>query len=219
MHVFGRALAAAAVLVALGVAPALAQDHNLTGGYGGGGISFGALNPGAGGTELTMDAGWLVTVFGEHWMGARRVGVRVHGGFTQRPLQVPEQTRDIATWMVDGTLLLRPLPAIEGRTVAPFLSLGGGIISYGLGTGGEIAYPDANAVYGGDDEVQPTVVGGVGIDVLPRGVSLFGTPLGLRLEVADHVTLRSPFRDLEGGTLGPIHNIRFTAALLGLGWF
>jgi hypothetical protein len=37
--------------------------------------------------------------------------------------------------------------------------------------------------------------------------------------VADHVALRSPFETLDGGRLGPIHNLRFGVSLVGLGWF
>ncbi|CAN5347428.1 hypothetical protein BH20GEM2_BH20GEM2_13350 [soil metagenome] len=47
-------------------------------------------------------------------------------------------------------------------------------------------------------------------------LSILGTPLGFRLEVADHVVLDSPFQALDGGDVGPIHNVRFTLSVLGL---
>jgi len=221
MHLLRRAVLASVSLLAVAAAPAAAQDHTTAAGYGGGFVTFGALNPGAAGAELMMDAGWVVTAFGETWHSARgRVGARLNGAFTQRPLQVAGEAREINTWMADASLMLRLLPPRAGSGVAPFLSAGGGLIHYGLGTGAPVTYAEQGVVYRGDDQLQWTAVGGVGIDVVPGGFRLGGTPLGLRIEVADHVTLRSPFRGLEDdANLGPIHNIRFGASLIGLGWF
>lgn len=52
--------------------------------------------------------------------------------------------------------------------------------------------------------------------VFPPRLRLFGTPLGFRLEAADHVALESPFEDVEGERFGPVHNLRFTLNVLGL---
>lgn len=219
MHVLRRALLVSAAILGMAVSPALTQDHNTVSGFGAGLVSFGALNPGAGGAELALDAGPVVTIFGEGWMYGGRVGMRLNGAFTQRPLQFGEETRDLATWMADVSLALRPLPAAEGRPVLPFVSAGVGAINYGFNQGPRRDFPDSNAFYPGDNERQLTVVGGAGLDIIPGRVELFGTPLGLRLEVADHVALRSPLRGQEDERLGPVHNIRVGASLIGLGWF
>jgi hypothetical protein len=219
MPVLRRALLLASLLLPAASA-ALAQDHDTAAGYGAGFLSPGRLNPGAGGTDLALDAGWVLTAFGETWHAAGgRVGARLNGAFTQRPLQVAGESRDISTWMADASLLLRLLPPREGRVVAPFVSGGAGIIHYGLGRGVPSPFPDEGVLYPGDAERQVTLVGGAGLDVVPGGFRAFGTPLGVRLEVADHVALRSPFRTLDGGRLGPIHNLRFGVSLVGLGWF
>jgi hypothetical protein len=148
-----------------------------------------------------------------------RLGTRLSAAFTQRPLQLGDEPRDINTWLVDLSLMLRLLPPREGNTIAPFLSAGGGFVHYGLGVGPALPIEEAGVVYPGDNQLRFAVVGGGGVDILPRGLQFARTPLGLRLEVANHVTLRSPFETFEGERLGPIHNLRFGASLIGVGWF
>jgi hypothetical protein len=220
MHVIRRAICGAAALLAMVAAPVVAQMHTTAAGYGGGFVTFGAFNPDVEGEELALDAGWVVTGFGETWhvLGGR-VGTRLNLAFTQRPLPIPEQPRDINTWLLDANLMLRLLSPAEDNPIAPFLSAGVGVISYGLGTGAPVTFPEAGVVYSGDDERRLTVVGGAGIDIVPAGFQVGGLPLGIRLEAANHVTLHSPFRDFEGERLGPIHNLRVGASLLGRGWF
>jgi hypothetical protein len=199
---------------------AVAQDHTTAAGYGIGFIRPGALNPGAPGGELALDAGWVATAFGEAWNAAGgRMGARVNGAFTQRPLQVGEDARDINTWMLDASIIARLLPPLPDNVINPFLSAGGGLVSYGLGSGGPLFFPDAGVTYPGDDQVQWALVGGAGLDITPAGFRLGANPLGIRLEVADHVVLRSPFRGEDGERLGPIHNFRAGISLIGLGWF
>jgi hypothetical protein len=210
----------AILLLAVFAAPAGAQDHTTAAGYGVGFLRPGDLNPGAGGAGLAMDAGWVITAFGEAWYAAGdQLGARVNGAFTNRPLQIGEDTREISTWMLDASLIARLLPPNEANVINPFLSVGGGLVSYGLGRGGELVFPEANVSYPGDDQVQWALVGGAGVDLTPRGLRLGATPLGIRLELADHVVLRSPFRGPDGERLGPIHNIRAGISLIGLGWF
>jgi hypothetical protein len=208
---------AAAILTAT---PLLAQDHTTAAGYGAGFIRPGALNPGTAGAELALDAGWVATAFGETWhVAGGHVGARINGAFTQRPLQVGDDVRDINTWMLDASVIARVLAPDEGNVVNPFLGVGGGLVSYGLGQGAELSFPEAEVTYPGNDQVRWALVGGVGLDITPAGFRLGSTPLGIRLEVADHVVLRSPFRGPEGERLGPIHNFRAGVSLIGLGWF
>jgi len=219
---FRRAAAGAAALLALAAAPALAQDHTTAAGYGAGMVNFGAFNPGTGAPDFALDPGLIVTAFGESWHAAGGwMGAKLAGGWTQSPLPLGgEDARDINTWMLDASLLLRLMPPRDGGSFMPWVSAGGGLIHYGLGTGAPVFYGEQGVIYPGDDQIQWTAVVGGGLDLLPRGFRVGGTPIGLRFEVADHVTLRSPFRAFEDeATLGPIHNIRFGASLIGVGWF
>lgn len=209
-----RTRIAAALLGALLAAPAArAQDYSGTVGYGGGGIWFGDFNDQ--GPPLALRSGWLAAVHAEQYLGRGRIGARLGAAFTQRPFDAAGLARDINTWLFDASLLLRPLPVDRRRTVVPFLSLGGGVVSYGFGEGRPVVFEESGAVYPGDTDRRLTVVGGLGVDVVPR-LSLFGTPLGVRLETADHVALESPFRTPDGDALGPVHNVRVTLGLVGL---
>jgi hypothetical protein len=116
--------------------------------------------------------------------------------------------------------VVRPLSLSEVGMISPFLTVGGGFIHYGLGrTGRPVVIDEANAFYPGDDERQWMGMAGAGIDIVPPGFRFADTPIGVRLEVADHMAFRSPFETLEGARLGPIHNLRFGVSLIGLGWF
>ncbi|HSJ24312.1 MAG TPA: hypothetical protein VK929_06585 [Longimicrobiales bacterium] len=217
LRTLGAHIVAALLLMA---APAAGQDHNNAAGYGAGFLLPGAFNPGASGSELAMDAGWVATAFGEAWhVAGGRLGARLNGMFSQRPLQVGEENRDINTFAADASIIARLLSPTPGNAFAPFVSAGGGIVRYGLGRGMELDFPEAGVTYPGDDEIQWALVGGAGFDILPAGFRVGGNPLGIRVEVADHVVLRSPFRGTDGERLGPIHNIRAGISLIGLGWF
>ena len=214
MRSLARGCFATLLLLAGVVSPGVAQWHDAAVGYGAGFASFSSFTEG--GQELSLDAGWIATLQAERWYFGRRVGFRVNGAFTQRPLDVGETPRDIDTWMLDGDLMLRLLPATEGRNVAPFLMAGAGVIFYELGTGPQLSVNDGNAVYPGDSERQFAVAGGIGFDILPGGLVILGTPIGFRLEAADHIALESPFRGADGAEFGPIHNIRVTLSAIGL---
>jgi hypothetical protein len=41
--------------------------------------------------------------------------------------------------------------------------------------------------------------------------------VGIRVEVVDHVALRSPFEPLSGGDFSPIHNVRLVLGAF-TGW-
>jgi len=202
-------LVAAGLLLAAAT-PAGAQDYAGSIGYGGGGIWFGDLDEGG---TLALEAGWLADGHIECWYGGH-LALRAHAAFTQRPLRLPESSRTINTWLVDGGLLLHLLPAREGRSFAPFVSVGAGVVNYGLGRGRELALGE-ELVYPGDEDRQLAGTAGVGVDLLPAW-TWFNTHIGLRLEAADHLVLHSPFRSAAGEEFGPVHNVRLTLSLLGL---
>jgi hypothetical protein len=215
MYVLARSISSGILFLLIAALPLGAQGHAVSVGYGGGGIWFGSFNEGAG-SELALDPGWLATAQVDWWPGSRRIGGRATSSFTQRPLSTSGDVRSINTWLFSGDLLLRLLPATEGRTVNSFLSLGAGVVSYGLGDGDPLHLPAEHAVYPGNTDRQFAAVGGLGFDVMPRGASWFGTPIGFRLEAADHIVLKSPFEEPEGDRYGPVHNIRVNLSLLGL---
>lgn len=206
----GAALAVALLALMVLTPAAGAQDFDGTIGYGGGGVWFGDFDDQG---SLALKAGWLGDVHVERWY-ANRLGVRAHAAFTRRPLEMPGDTRDINTWMIDGGALLHLLPPRPDRSVVPFVSAGAGVVSYGLGEGRKVTISD-EIVYSGDDDRQFTAIAGIGVDLLPEWDWL-DTRLGVRLEVADHVVFESPFEPRAGGSFGPIHNIRATLSLLGL---
>jgi hypothetical protein len=208
---------AAALAVA---APAAGQDHNVAAGYGIGFIQPGALNPGAGAADASVDAGIVGTAFGEAWyMLDGRLGARLNLAFTRRPLQLGEESRDISALAADVNIMARLVPPAEGGTFAPFVSGGAGVFSSGLGWGAPVQYEELGAAYPGEGNVRFAVVGGAGVDIAPLAFRIGDSRVGVRLEVADHIVLRSPFRGLEGERLGPIHNVRVGVSLIGLGWF
>jgi len=218
MRLFVLVLAAAAGVSLLMPTSVDAQAYQTGGGYGVGHMQFGAFNPGQG-AELSLDPGVAINLFGEYWTPSPRAGFRINGLLTRRPLVVSDDTHRIRTWAIDGSLMLRPLPARETRVVAPFVSIGAGMFHYGLGrTGRPVIATDAEVVYPGADEAQWAGVVGGGIDILPASLRLFETPLGIRLEVANHTVFQSPFQSLDGDRLGPLHNLRFSIGLIGMGW-
>jgi hypothetical protein len=209
-------------LLLLAASPAAAQQFHTAAGYGAGNISFGAFNPDAGAeaAELALQSGPVFNVFGEAYQGAGYLGLRGNVAFTQRPLEFAGESRKINTWLVDAGVVLRPLPLRETSVISPFLTAGGGVISYGLGRNGRtVVIGESDVLYPGDDERQWMLVGGGGLDIIAGRLRVAGTPLGLRLEAANHVTLRSPFRTLAGERPGPIHNLRIGASLVGFGSF
>jgi hypothetical protein len=205
-------------LAALVAAPAAAQDFDGSVGYGGGGIWFSDFNAGGTGTALALDPGWVAVAHVDHWVDRGRFGGRVNAAFSRRPLDTAGDVRGIHTWIIGGDLLLRLLPASPNRSFAPFIGAGGGVASYGLGKGGSVILDPERARYPGDTDRQLTVSGAFGIDIVPR-FTIFGTPSGFRIEVIDHVALKSPFEphgETFGGTFDPVHNVRVSIGLLGL---
>jgi hypothetical protein len=203
-------------IVALAAAPAAAsaqQDYRFGAGYNAGAAWFTSLNSGAGAADdIELDLGWLIGLQFEQWLGSGRVGVRLNGALTERPLQIPAGARDVGVWMLDADLMLRFAGADSTRKVNPFLSAGAGVVRYGLGRGDFVNFPEANAAYSGNDKPRFAAVGGLGIDFM-TGWRWDGNPVGIRVEGVDHFVLKSPFEPLGGGDFSAIHNVRLVIGL------
>ncbi len=209
-----RSIPFAALAVLMLAGPAVSQTHDGSIGYGGGAIMFTDFNAGGTGEAINLGTGWVANAHIEHFPSRGRVGGRINAAFSRRPLETPEDVRNIHAWIIGGDLLLRLASPTPGRTVAPFIAVGGGMVSYGLGRGSALSFEGAQ--YPGDTDRQWTVSGGLGFDILPD-FSIFGTPSGLRLEVIDHVALKSPFEPFPSGDdFDPVHNIRASLSLIGL---
>lgn len=209
------ALSLTAALIAAPAPAAAQQDYAWAAGFYGGGMWFSALNDGGGpGTALELDPGWVAGVQGEHWFSALggHVGMRVNGEFTQRPLPLAEETRDIGIWMLDAELMLRLLPPTRSTRFNVFLSAGGGWVGYRLGDGPPRRFVDANAEYAGEQSPQWAAVGGLGFDII-TGSWWDQQPVGVRVEALDHMVFESPFEPIDGDSFSPIHHVRLAIGL------
>lgn len=211
-----RLFFAAALAVLAMAGDASAQAFRTAVGYGGGGVLITPLNAGAGDAprELRFQPGWIMGGEFEHRVGSGWLGLRAHGAYTQRPFELADRTLAINVWLADAGVVLRPF-APGSRGVAPFLSAGGGLVVYRFGRGAPVDIEDAMARYPGESELQWAGVAGVGLDIGPV-FEIQETPLGLRLEIADHLALRSPFVPLAGGRFDPVHNVRITLSLVSM---
>lgn len=217
MHRFARIAAPLTLAAALLPGSLAAQDHRFGAGYNAGGIYFTPFNPSAGqvdgqaSADIDLDLGWVIGLQFEQWFGSGRIGARLNGALTERPLNAPgSQGRGIGVWMLDATALLRLMPADAGRAVAPFISLGGGAVGYNLGDGNVLSFIPAGAVYDGDDSPRLAATAGLGFDIR-TGLHWDDEPIYIRLEGTDHMTLDSPFRKLDDSDrFGPVHNARVT---------
>jgi hypothetical protein len=209
-------LACSALLLSAGTLSA--QDYKYVASYNAGGIYFTSMNPSAGSFEgasahdLKLDPGWLVGAQFEQWFGGGRLGARLNGALTQRPLDLPGANRDIGVWLLDASLLLRFLSAQSGNVFAPYIGVGGGVVRYKLGRGNVLTYAPANAVYTGDDDPRWAATGVFGFDIITAW-KWDDAPVGFRIEIADHMTLDSPFQRNGGDNFDSIHNVRLVLGL------
>lgn len=211
------ALFAALAALATGSATAAAQDYRYGASWNVGGTYFTPLNSGGSAdVDLELDPGWIVGLQFEQWLGSGRIGWRLNGGISQRPLSLPGEKRNIGLWLADIDLLARFMPAEPDRTFNMFVSAGVGAIQYRLGKGEFLDFVNADATYNGDDSARFVAAGGLGADFL-TGWSWDGDPVGIRVEVVDHVALSSPFEPLSGGDFSPIHNVRLVIGAF-TGW-
>jgi len=215
-------LAAVAALPFLAPRPGAAQDYRSSAGWNAGGVWFSPLNGsagainGTGARDIQLDPGWIIGLQFEQWIGGGRTGWRLNGALTERPLQLPGDSRDTGVWFADFDLLLRLLAPDPQRRANATLSLGAGLIRYKLGDGDPRFFESANATYAGNDKPRFVGVGGLNVDVL-TGMRWDGEPVGLRFEVVDHVVLSSPFDPIAGDDFAPVHNVRFVIGAFA-GW-
>ncbi|MGD8362379.1 MAG: hypothetical protein PVJ04_13215 [Gemmatimonadota bacterium] len=197
--------------LALFASPAAGQGYKYSVGWSGGAFLTTSLNNGAAaqeGGDLKPDMSWAGAMFFDHWLGSGRVGGRLHGALGQQTIPWIQGDRDIQVYEIDVTLMLRFAPATLDRTVSPFLSLGGGVIHWGMGDGPVTSYLPAAASYDGTQNFDLIAVGGLGFDIITPW-SWGDGPLIVRLEGRDHVQFNSPFDplDADASKFGIIHNI------------
>ncbi|MBX6363876.1 MAG: hypothetical protein IRZ00_08415 [Gemmatimonadetes bacterium] len=187
---------------------ARAQEYRNDATWYAGGVLFGDLNAGhLATTKVKPETGWNVGITGQHWASSGRVGFRVNGSYTNRPVDFPDRTRNIGVTMADAGFVLRFLPATEGRSVAPYVGVGAGIVYYGFGAGPRMVFPEAGAVYEGDDHVNFAVAGSFGFDIRTN-LKWDGNPVGFRLEAQDHWVPKSPLDPINGGDFNAVHNVQ-----------
>ncbi len=203
----------AALLVA---APAAGQDYKYSAHWNAGALYVTPLNDNGAALDLEIKTGWVVGLTYEQWLGAGRIGWRANAALTERPLELPNQTRDIGIWMADLAVLLRLLPADPGRAVNAFVAAGGGVVRYGLGRGEFLTFEPAGAVYPGNPDPKLAAVGAFGLDFLTP-FQWDGEPVGVRVELSDHVVFDSPFEPIGTDDFGLVHNARLTIGLFA-GW-
>jgi hypothetical protein len=200
------------LVLGLFASPAAGQGYKQSMGWSGGAFFTTSLNSGASsgedGGDLKPEMSWAGAMFYDQWLGSGRVGGRLHGALGQETIPWIQGDRTIRVYEVDVTLMLRFAPVTLDRTVSPFLSLGGGVIRWGLGNGPVTSYLPAAVTYDGTEGFDFTGVGGLGIDVITPW-SWGEGPLIVRLEGRDHVQLTSPFDPLDPdqAAFGIIHNV------------
>lgn len=218
MRSAGSSLAAVLLLAIAIPDNVAAQDYRFGAHWNVGGSYFTPMNANGNGSDIKLDPGWIAGVQFEQWLAGGRFGWRLNGALTERPIDLPADSRDIGVWLADFDLMARLLPAEPDRTFNIFVSAGAGLIQYRLGDGEFLDFIPADAAYDGDDSARFTAVGGIGFDYITTW-SWDGDPIGIRFEAVDHVALKSPFDPLSGGgDFSPIHNLRFViGAFTGFG--
>lgn len=209
-------LASAAALT-VAASPLYAQDYPAAVGWGGGVSYFTDLSS-SGAQDLKFQTGWIVNAHVERWFAGERIGLKVGGAMTERPLEVGNlfTVGDIRVWMGDVTALIRLAPAKAGNSIAPYVGGGVGIVSYQLGEGPRVAFTQAAAEYSGHAENQFAAVATAGIDILPGIHWGFegNQDIGFRLEGVDRIALKSPFEKADGaGDYGPVHNLQLSLSI------
>ncbi len=177
-------------------------------------LNSGALGLG-GGTpvELKPGTGFLFGLHFDSWYGAtRRIGVRYQGAYQQPEVDWSNGQRDIDMLTADVSVMFRPVVPEPEQRVIPYLALGLGGVWYDLGRGPQITFDSADAYYDGSSRVMPAGLVGVGVDILlPPSMEWHATPIRIRVEVADHITLNSPFKQIsQADRYGEVHHFRLT---------
>lgn len=204
------------LLAFAGSAPVDAQEYRSGVGWFGGGFYSTSLNSGAASGSEAIDPGLTWTAGGhyDHWLGDGRVGLRLQGAWARHTVTWNQGDRRVSVVSGDVDLTIRLTSPEPGRTVTPYVLVGGGFVRWALGSGAPTTYPPAGVLYPGSEDFEPVAVGGFGLDF--RTPLTWGKqPLVVRLEGRDHVQFRSPFEPIDSGTgdFGIIHNISFTLGL------
>ncbi|HEX7050043.1 MAG TPA: SPOR domain-containing protein [Longimicrobiales bacterium] len=189
-----RTLASAGLLLLLVSAPLSAQTHVGALGVYGGASRFSDLAPNDP-IETRLATGWLAGLEIERWLGSGRVGLRIGGDYAEREMETGDGS-DFNLYSGNAALLFRLLPPDPGRTIAPYVAIGGGALHVNSGLG-----PSLAANFYQDPVTRPTALIGLGADLFPRNSA------GLRLEAADRVIIESPFGDpATGRSIRPVHH-------------
>ena len=163
-------------------------------------------------TPVGLSDGWIMTGHVEQRWGL--IGARGSAGFTRQPLQGVGDSPNVDTWMGEAGIVVHPLAATGNAIgISPFGALGLGFVRYGFGRGEPVIFPEAGAMYAGDDQARFAWSAGGGVDVpLPL---IGGVPTAIRVEFQQQTLPRSHFETLGGERHGPVHNRRLTLGLLG----
>lgn len=218
------------VLLLAAVAPekAAAQDYRSSVGWNAGALWVSSLNAGAtlgageGGLSPARQAepgiGWMTGIQFDHWLWDGTFGIRLGGGYARHNLGWSNGEREIGTWTGEAGVLARISRPAPDQVYIPFVALGLAGVRYGLGKGPLTSFPAASAYHSGDQQFNLAGSAAVGIDVISP-LSWDDSPIVLRIEAADQVAPRSPFRSLDTGKRFQfVHNARLTIGLhAGLG--
>ncbi len=217
-----RGAGTALLLLALATA-ARAQDYGASIGWYVGAIHSTALNSGAAAVTVNgaaqapeaiqPDLGWLAGAFYERWLGAGYVGYRFNGALSQSAVPWNGINRNVRMWLGDVDLVLRPVNPEGGHKVFPFLAAGAGGVIYDMGRGLPVSFDAANAMYSGRQNPRFAAAVSGGIDIVTPWSADF-SPILVRLQVGDHMVLRSPFSPLiGGGSFDPVHQLHAELSL------
>jgi hypothetical protein len=189
-----------------------AQAYRYGAGFMVGGTYLTALNPSSAGVALDPDPGFLAGLHLERGYGTTtRFVVRYQGAYQATRFEWAGGKRQIDAFSADISLLARVIDPTSGSSILPYLMAGAGGIWYDLGRGPNTTYTPADAYHNGESWILPAAAFGLGLDV-PIGMNSFdGSPVRIRLEAADHMTIGSPLhRVSDNERYGPVHHLRLT---------
>jgi len=193
-----------------------AQFHRYAAGFTVGGSHVTDLNPDAPAEALALAPG-AGAVFGLHadrWYGSMgRLGIRYQAAYQQPTFDWRPGERRISALSGDVAGIFRLIAPSDDARALPYLAAGAGGIWYDLGTGDPTSFEEAAAYHDGGSRVLPVVLLAAGLDVdIPWDWQ--GSPVRVRAEIADHVALGSPIRQLsDGSRYGAVHHVRFSIGL------
>lgn len=204
---------------------ALAQDYRSSVGWNAGALWVSSLNAGATGGEgqtyvrqAAPGLGWMTGIQFDHWLWNGGLGIRLGGGYSRHALGWSNGEREIGTWTGEAGVLARIFAPEPDQVFLPFIALGVAGVRYGLGKGPLTTFPAADAYHSGEVRFNLAGSAALGLDIISPLI-WDESPIVLRIEAADQLAPRSPFRSLETGKrFQLVHNARLTIGLhAGLG--